>query len=418
MSFHANILPRITASPRRLISGEILSQKAPGITRFLIVSLLFLSLLVSCASYRPRSLPSAAMQQIPAIPDSQAVVVQARAIQHPLLKPVPFDLKDGLSPDEAAILAVIINPALRAVRDQRGIASAQLLQAGILPNPRLAYDLEIPVGGATQGKLNAFGFGLGWDVTSLISRNARLDAARAHASSIDLDVAWHEWQVAEAARLHTYHLIFAGQRLTVAKKAEISFQRLWKDIKRGVALGVKTQLDLSATETSLQEAKLQVLVAQSAVNEEKLALNRALGLPPGRVILLEKTIFPALNQCPSRQVLLKNAETRRLDLLALRLGYDSQEARVRAAVRSRFPEISLGLTGGRDPDDLQTGGLGLSIELPFFNRNQGHIARERATRKQLFDKYTARLFETRADIARLVTAVVATRRQIAGGEGS
>jgi outer membrane protein TolC len=375
--------------------------------------LIALVVVSGCATYHPMPItPETAHAGLRA-PDMKEVRLRASGFKHPLLKPVPFDDRDGLSPEEAAILAVIANPTLRAVRDRRGIASAQLLQAGILPNPQLSYDLGIPVGGDTQGRVNSFGLGLGWDITSLISRGARLDAAKAHAAAVDLDIAWQEWQVAEAARLHAYRLVIAGQRLAAAKQAEAFFQRLQKDVKQAVALGVKTQFDLSAAETSLQEASSRVLNAQSTVAQERLAFNRALGLPSRRMVPLEKDIAWQLEQCPPAETLFENAETKRLDLLALKLGYESQEARVRAAVRSQFPKINLGLTGGRDTDGIQTVGVGVSIDLPFFDRNQGRIAKERASRQQLFDEYTARLFETRADIDRLVAAIEATRRQLA-----
>ena len=67
--------------------------------------------------------------------------MQAKEIKHPLLKPIDFDIRNGLSPDEAAVLAVIANPKLRASRDERQLAAAQLLQAGILPNPQFSYAL-------------------------------------------------------------------------------------------------------------------------------------------------------------------------------------------------------------------------------------------------------------------------------------
>jgi hypothetical protein len=76
-------------------------------------------------------------------------------------------------------MAVIVNPRLRAIRDQRGLASAQLLQAGILPNPQLSYSLAFP-SGANPGKLvNAYGLGMSWEITSLIARSAKINAAKA-----------------------------------------------------------------------------------------------------------------------------------------------------------------------------------------------------------------------------------------------
>ncbi len=375
-----------------------------------LVALLAVS---GCATYRPMPITPGRVHGGLNPPDMNEVRLRARGIKHPLLKPVLFNDRDGLSPDEAAILAIIANPALRAVRDQRGIAAAQLLQAGILPNPQLSLDLEIPVGGDIQGKINGLGLGLGWEITALISRSARLDGARAQVSSVDLAVAWQEWQVAEAARLQAYRVISAGKRLLVAEQARISWQRLCKDMKQGLALGVKTRPDLLAAETGRQQAESQVLAARAAMDQQRLALNRALGLPAAGMIPLEKDVVPRLPQCPSVETLFEDAKAGRLDLLGLKLGYESQEARVRAAIRSRFPKINLGLTNSRDTDGIQSLGPGLGIDLPFFDRNQGHIAKERATRRQLFDEYIARLFETRADIARLVTAIKATRHRIA-----
>ena len=45
------------------------------------------------------------------------------------------DLRRGIGPDDAAAIALYSNPALRAIRDRRGLAAAQVIQAGILPNP-------------------------------------------------------------------------------------------------------------------------------------------------------------------------------------------------------------------------------------------------------------------------------------------
>src|SRR5262249_20116299 len=151
-------------------------------------------------------------------PDMEVVRIKAKELRHRILEPIVFDMSDGISADQAAILAVIASPKLRAVRDQRHLADAQLLQAGILPNPQLAYGLDFPTGGATQGTVNAFNFSFSWDITSLISRSAKINAAKADAASVDLDVAWEEWQTAEAAKLNVYHMDFFDQTLVIARQ--------------------------------------------------------------------------------------------------------------------------------------------------------------------------------------------------------
>ena len=57
-------------------------------------------------------------------------------------------------------------------------------------------------------------------------------------------------------------------------------------------------------------------------------------------------------------------------------------------------------------------GFGVSIELPFFNQNQGRIAIERATRQQLFDEYTIRLFDAQSKIAAILSNLQYTRDRI------
>jgi len=137
--------------------------------------------------------------------DLNRVSVQVRELKHPLLAPQPVDLRDGLSPEEAALLAVLINPDLRAVRDQRALASAQLLEAGLLPDPVLAYGQDFP-GPGQAGAVTADSLQLSLDLTAILTRGLRRRAARAEQQSVDLDVAWQEWQVAEAAKLSAYSL--------------------------------------------------------------------------------------------------------------------------------------------------------------------------------------------------------------------
>src|SRR5215471_2211022 len=151
----------------------------------IFVSCLFL--MQGCTAYKSLPLDKTAIERRLAPPDIEVIRIQAKELRHPILKPIVFDMSDGISADEAAILAVIANPKLRAVRDQRHLADAQLLQAGILPNPQLAYGLDFPTGGVTQGTVNAFNFSFSWDITSLISRSAKINAAKADAASVDLD---------------------------------------------------------------------------------------------------------------------------------------------------------------------------------------------------------------------------------------
>ena len=380
---------------------------------------LLLFLIPACATYEPVPLDQSAVTARLASPSMEAIQVQAKEIKHAILKPIEFDIRNGLSPDEAAILAVIANPKLRASRDQRKLAAAQLLQAGVLPNPQFSYNLDFPTGGITQGAVNAFTYGLSWEITSIVSRGAKIAAAKADAVSVDLDVAWEEWQATQAAKLQVYHLYFFDQQLTVARQEEEGLRENLDRIKRGADLGFVTVIDLAAAEAALQRMHSTVLSTEQQREHEQLALNQSLGLPAKDIIPLEQKISPPeLKTLPPVEQLAYGLEGRRLDLLALKSGYESEEQRLRAAVLNQFPKINIGFAHARDNSDVVSTGFGITIDLPLFDRNQGVIAVEEATRRKLFDEYIARLFEARGEVAGIVADISSLQRQIEAAENS
>ncbi len=379
----------------------------------------FLTLLYGCAAYHPEPIDMPAVRDALMPSTMEIVKIKARAIEHPILRPVDFDIRDGLSPDEAAVMAVIANPTLRAARDLRGIAEAQLIQAGILPNPQVSYNLEIPTGGNKEGRVNGYGFGLGWDIQALITMSARMDVARAHAASVDLDIAWQEWQVAESAKLHLFRLFYLDRQRLLTKEAEQLFREALKAIKKSVASGEKTDIDLADAEVALQQTHTSVLTREKEREQERLILNKTLGIPPDQIVPLQRDIpLPSWQSLPSGAEIMEGIGNRRLDLLALKIGYQSREASVRAAILSQFPKISIGLSHASDTRRLITTGFEVSIELPFFDRNQGKIAVERATRRKLFDEYIARLFEARLEVAGILSEMRFLKEQVSITEDS
>jgi cobalt-zinc-cadmium efflux system outer membrane protein len=385
----------------------------------MLALLLFLTLtLTGCATYHPMPLDKAAVDKALAPPALESIPIKAKLIHHPLLRSVNFDLRNGLSPDEAAILAVIANPKLRALRDQKGLAQAQLLQAGILPNPQFTYSLDIPSAGATAGTVKAYGLGLNYDIVSLITHAAKVAAARNQAAAVDLDVAWQEWQVAQGARLHLFRLAILNRQLAVARQEEKGLQENVAILKRALNLGYVTVITLSAAQATWQKVHTQLLTIAQQQKQERLALNEALGLPPEQQVPLAASLNLPSRPLPDLKELMHGIQERRLDLLALKMGYQSQEERLREAILAQIPKITIGFLHASDTTHVITTGFNIAIDLPIFDRNQGKIAIARATRQQLFDEYVSRLFTARADVARLLTDMASVRQRIKSVEES
>src|SRR5207237_9361860 len=98
--------------------------------------------------------------------------------------------------------------------------------------------------------------------------------------------------------------------------------------------------------------------------------------------------------------------------------YEAQQQTLRAAILAQFPKITLGFHQASDTSNVHTTGFGVSVDLPVFDRNQGNIAIQRATRQQLFDEYVSRLFEARSAVAQSIDDIHSLTDQIAAAEAA
>ena len=385
-----------------------------AITRFIFTCLMGTAvMLAGCQTYRPQPLTSAGVDQKLTSALISALRVQARQLNHPILKPVDLDFDHGLSPDGAAVLAVLLNPGLRALRDQRGLADSQLLQAGLLPNPQLSTHLDQPEFGSTAGTVTGYGVGLSWDLQNLITRAARVQSARQFSAAVQLDIAWQEWQAAQAARTAVYHLTVLESQTNLSALLDQRLKENLDLVRRAVESGQMTELDLAAAETASNQAYGNWIAYRKQAAQQRIELNRLLGVPfETRIALQSGIVLPRRLDLPSAPQLMEGIEERRLDLVALRRGYASQESAMRAAVLGQFPRINFGGNRASDTANVGTMGFGATLDLPIFDRNQGAIAREQATRQKLFDEYVNRVFDARAEISRLLTDIHYLNEQI------
>jgi hypothetical protein len=123
-------------------------------------------------------LSNASIQERLRPPVAKAMQIAAAQLHRPLQAPVSLNFRNGLRPDQATVLAVILRPKLRADRDRKGMAAAQLVQAEILPNPQIGYTHDFLTGGNTAGTISTYGFSGSWDISALITTVLKLAVAR------------------------------------------------------------------------------------------------------------------------------------------------------------------------------------------------------------------------------------------------
>ena len=354
--------------------------------RLSFTTLFLLLALAGCASYHPLPLAT----QVP-IPSSthQTVAAAGQGI----------DFQQPLTGTEVAQIAVMLNPNLRALRAERGVAQAQVFAAGLLPDPQLSLSADLP-SNVSQGYFNAYGIGLQWNLASLFTRSTRLAAARAQRRSVQYQVAWQEWMLANQARIQARRWYYLHQQETLAAAATQVSTQLYQVAQENLQQGDTTISSATLRQIAYLDSQDQQLALQRQLSKARLQLNQTLGLPPDfRVQVASPRPLGAI---PPVSQLVALAIQHRLDLRALRAGYAAQEAQVRAAILGQYPAFSIGVSHAADTSNIQTFGPSINLSIPLWNRNRGAIAQARATRAQLHAAYSARLFQTRAEISALV----------------
>ena len=363
--------------------------------------MLALAALSGCAAYSPHPLPAA-----PNLAAQATETTAAGRAQQPL------DM------NAVAILAVLNNPDIQAARAQAGIAQAQAFAAGILPEPQFSGSSDRPYDRVSSPRdprypeYHAYGFALGIDLQSLLTHASRRAAADASYAQAREEMLWKEWQtLAEARPLSVAQSIAAERRGLLAPLADqlaLVAERSQRALMRH-----DVTLDRSGADTAALALvrRQQGIADRDAITAEH-ALHALLGLAPNADLTLQPLGPPRI---PARAVVAAAADrlpALRPDLRALREGYRSEEAQMRIAVLSQFPNVAVGITRTRDVSDVHTMGGTVSLTLPIFDGSRGDVAIQHATREQLRAEYQARLDRATADVWKLWDEIQQLRSEL------
>lgn len=376
-----------------------------GATLARVGGIALLGQLTSCASYHPAPLASAAVALTS--PNVALLSIDATRIDRPFLTAQPIDLGQPLTPNALAVIAVLANPDLKALRLKAGVTDAQAFAARLLPDPTIATGFDKLISGSDP--LNGYTGQLGIDLAALRKRRVTAEGVLALKKQVRLDLAWAEWQTATAARLQGVRILGLSRQIDIARASAASANALLERTQRAGGRGDIAASEVDVRRLAALDASDRLRVVERDLVGAQFELNKLLGLPPTVTLTLAASTEPAL--APPAEVLLTQALERRLDLQALRAGYGVAEADVHKAVIDQFPNLSLTLAAARDTAGNFTLGPQIGFSLPLWNRNRGGIAIADATRAQLRSEYDARLFQTRADIAAAVAGLATVRRQ-------
>lgn len=319
-------------------------------------------------------------------------------------------LPERLTPDDVVQLVLDNNPDLVAVRAQHGIAEAQLRTAGILPNPVFGYTNAGLLSG--PGEMATIAASLTMDIKSLVTFIPKRRAAKATAQSVDATVLWQEWQTIGKARLAAIDLIEGDKQLALLRSNATLWQERLQRNQQALKQGDATLATLAPDLAAGSDAQKTLDDFERAQQTRRRDLNLLLGLDPSvKLQLADEATVPAIDVDAVRAQL-PDLASRRPDLIALQLGYRAQEEKVWGAVLAQFPLFSIGPSYGRDSSNVRTFGPQLTMDLPVFDRNQGNVAQERATREQLHAEFEARLVAAKGEVEAMLADQALLQKQL------
>lgn len=307
-------------------------------------------------------------------------------------------IEDGLTLDEANALALYYSPAVRVARASAGLSGAQVLQAGVLKNPKVFLGPRIS--SSDSGLI--FPVSANWELPLWGRRDAEKDVAYSTLGERELQVIGVELTALSQVRssyLRLARLQREGALWAIAEDAQDELIQSVRALQQAGEVGEVSLFVAELNGTDSASIREQVLQAQGAARRE---LFLTLGLLPDAPVDLVLDGAAVIPELPAKDdgVLLSVPTVRQA-----KQAYASAEAGLRLEVTKQYPAIRIGPEIESDRGDL-TLGLGLGTSLPVFDRNQGGIAAALASRDLARERYGAALVgaaheeaRARADLA-------------------
>ena len=317
-------------------------------------------------------------------------------------------LHQPLTSQTVTEIALLNNRRLRAAFARVGIASADLVEAGLLENPSLTSAFGFPEGSPSITELD---FGLTFNILRLLMTPARKQIANLQLDSTIFDVADEVLKTRSHAQMAFYELQAAEHLTSVLKEIMSAAESSAEFARKLHDAGNLSDLALANEQVLYEETLLAYgrSVADAASLRER--LNVALSLWGDET---DWSIVDRLPEVPAREPDVANIESlavrQRFDLAATAKEVESLYFALGLQRRWRYVlTADAGFIASRDTDGQWVFGPLLSIEIPIFNQRQADIARLEAALQGAESRLDAIAIETRADVRRLLDRLYALR---------
>lgn len=305
----------------------------------------------------------------------------------------------GLTRDRAVQIALVNNRELQATYEELGVSQAEMVQAGLLSNPRISAALGFPINGSSLAEVES---SLVMDFMSIFLLPLRRSVAAEQFAASVARVANEALTVAAQAAEHTAEV--------QAAQKQVELHRIVADAARARAFlaerqhqaGNITDLQFAQERAEFAQARIELAAAEQKLALEREELNELLGLFGEQTAWkLGEELPELLANEPDLNGLEARAVRQRMDLAAFRRSTALARRMVAVAQASRVTGIfEVGVDIHQDPDGPLVAGPNISLELPLFDQRTAYIAGLEAQLRQAERRLAGAGVRVRAEVRR------------------
>ena len=363
--------------------------------------------LTGCVHYQPRSLDAA----------KRADDFEARRLDGDGLRTfIGKNLGHELAPwppqrwdlEQLTLAAYYFHPSLDVARAQWRVAEGAAISAGARPNPTVSFAPGFTANSPAGISPWLMAVGFDWPVETAGKRNLRVMQAQHLVRVTRLNLITVAWQVRAKVRDNLTAYRFAGaQTGTLGEKVGLQKEIVTK-LEARLKAGAISLLEVTPARVMLGKLESDLGVAHENEADAAARLAEAIGIPLHVFSSATKEMMLYTPQLSDAQLAeaKQRALLNRSDLLAALAEYDASEVALRLEIAKQYPDVRLS-PGYEYDQGANKWRLGLSLELPVLNRNQGPIAAAKAKR----DESVARFTELQAKVISEIDAATQSFQQ-------
>ena len=318
------------------------------------------------------------------------------------------------------LAAFYYHPDLAVARAEWEVAAGGIRTAGARPNPSITatpgYDSGIPDNFSPW----LIPVTLDIPIETAGKRGKRLAEAEKAAESARWNFVSAAWQVRSHVRASLLDLRMAGRRTDLQRQRLDLQKEIVRRLEQRLAAGDIARPELTVAQIALNQARMDLASVEAQREQARSQLAEALGVSREAVeklrlnLALPQAVPEALTTPEARRKALQG----RADILGALADYAAAEADLNLQVAKQYPDLHLGpgyaWNNGNAGDSQWS--LGVTLELPILDQNQGPIAEATARRKLAGAKFLALQAQVIAQIDRAKAGLIAARAQVQEGK--